>query len=256
MKKNDYQYYQKIKDWDFSFIQAEYESLTNWDMHQIIRAEATKDSKILDLGTGGGEKLLKEYPEVKEILATDYSTEMIKTAKNNLKKSGRKNITFKIMDNLNMQAIPNNYYDIISARNTETDPKQIYNKLKKGGLLILQGVDKMDCYELKRTYGKGQGMSDPLPMSVVDYEHVLQAGFKDVELVPLHERAYYKSREDFYALLLKTPILDDFSETDNDNNEFYKTKLDDKKIAKYIKNNISEKGIRLIRRYYGITARK
>lgn len=47
------------------------------------------------------------------------------------------------------------------------------------------------------------------------------------------------------ALLLKTPILNNFSESN-----------DLRKLDEYIESNITEKGILLIRRYYGITAIK
>ena len=42
-------------------------------MYDILNKTATKDSYILDLGTGGGEKLLQYFPEAKEIIGTDFS---------------------------------------------------------------------------------------------------------------------------------------------------------------------------------------
>ncbi len=249
------EFYEKIKDWDFSHIKYETENLTNWDMYEILRNNVNSESRILDLGTGGGEKVLKYFPKVKEILATDFASEMIVTANNNLSKSGRNNITFKVMNNLKME-VPDNYFDIVVARNTTIDPKQIYKCLKDDGLLLIHGVDKMDCFELKRTYGQGQGMKDNKPISVIDYEKVLDAGFKNVELIPIHVREYYKTKQDLYALLLKTPIIDDFSEIDFEDNEFHKKVLDHSKIDKYIKENTDKKGIKLIRRYYGIIGKK
>ena len=90
-----------------------------------IKKICNSDTKILDLGTGGGEKLLKYFPDVKEIVGTDFSKEMICTANDNLIKSGRNNITFRTMDNLKMD-IPNNYFDIVVARHTCINPEQIY----------------------------------------------------------------------------------------------------------------------------------
>ena len=83
----------------------------------------------------------------------------------------------------------------------------------------------------------------------------MEAGFKKVELVPIHVREYYKTKEDLLALLFKTPILSDFSES-NINEDIGETLIDSDKIEKYIKENTTEKGILLIRRYYGITAIK
>ena len=129
------EFYNEVKNWDFSKIKYIEECLTNWNMYDILNKTATKDSYILDLGTGGGEKLLEYFPEAKEIIGTDFSNEMIKTANNNLKKSNRTNIKFKQMDNLNITT-ENNYFDIVVARHTCIDAKQIYNTLKSNGISV------------------------------------------------------------------------------------------------------------------------
>lgn len=250
MKILEKDFYEKTKNWDFSKFEIESEKLTNWDLYENIKKVCNKNSKILDLGTGGGEKLLKNYPDVKEILGTDYSKQMIKTAKKNLILSKRKNISFKIMDNLKMN-VPKNYYDVIVARNTVTSPKQIYDSLKNGGYLFIRGVDKYDCYELKLIFGK-KNEHPKKPISINDYENVLSAGFKDVELVPIHEREYFKNKKIFKNFLLKVPIINDF----DDEKIIQSNEIDDEKLDKYIARNTYNGKIRLIRRYYGIVARK
>lgn len=212
------------------------------------------NSRILDLGTGGGEIVINEFPEALEIVGTDFSPEMIKTAKENLKKSKKKNIKFRIMDNLNMDT-EDNYFDIVVARNTCINAKQIYKTLKKGGLLLVRGVDKLDCWQLKRLFNRGQAFNDTKPISQIDYENILDAGFENVELIPIYEREYYKTREDLLALLLKTPILNDFTE-EHENNNITKDNIDIQILNKYIESNTTNKGILLRRRYYGIIANK
>lgn len=239
-------FYNKIKNWDFSDIKVKEENLTNWDMYSILNNMANKEDYILDLGTGGGEKVLNCFPDVAKIIGTDLSAEMIKTANENLKRSNKSNIEFKVMDNLKMN-VPNDYFDIVVARHTCIDAKQIYSALKDGGLLLLRGVDKLDCWELKKLYGKGQAYNDIKPISQIDYESILDAGFRNVELVPIHIREYYKTKEDLIALLLKTPILQEFDK---------ETNIDFTLLNQYIENHKTDKGIFLIRRYYGITAHK
>lgn len=148
----------------------------------------------------------------------------------------------------------NNYFDIVVARHTCIDAKQIYNTLKNNGMLILRGVDKLDCWELKKIFKKGQAYNDIKPISLIDYENILDAGFKNVELVPIHIREYYKTKEDLLALLLKTPILLDFSEESENKN--LELDIDMTLLDKYISSHETNKGILLIRRYYGITAIK
>lgn len=254
MKTNEHDYYSQLANWSFDEINYTSENFTNWVYEDEIKKHAKKDSKILDLGTAAGEKVLKRFPECAEILGTDFSEEMIKVANKNLKECGRKNITFKVMNNLEMNT-PENYFDIVTARHTVIDPKQIYKTLKSGGYLILRGVDKLDCWSLKRMFNRGQAFHDKKSISLVDYEAVLNAGFKDIELIPLHVIEYYKTKEDLYALLLKVPILDDLSELKN-NEEYERIPVEKDIFEQYVTENTTEKGIKLIRRYYGIIAKK
>ena len=256
MKKTEFKFYQKVKNWDFSMIKRESESLTNWDMYEILHANANQNSIVLDLGTGGGEKVLKCFPKAKEIIATDFSPGMIDTAISNLANSSRKNenIRFEVMDNLHM-TVPKNHFDIIVARHTVIDAGQIFQALKNDGILILRGVDRLDCWSLKKLFGRGQAFHDNKAVSLIDYENILDAGFKDVELVPIYEREFIKTRQDFLALLHKVPILDDMSE-EGDNQTYSKEDIDEQILDKYITENTYEKGILLRRRYYGITAKK
>ncbi len=249
---NELDFYNKAKNWDFSMINSEVENFTNWDMYEELKKYTNPDSKILDLGTGGGEKIIKYFPDVAEIVATDYSEEMVKTANENLAKSDKQNITFKQMDNLNM-IVPDNYFDVVVARHTVIDAKGIYKALKQGGKLIVRGVDKEDCWSLKRAFGKGQCYNDVKAISMKDYEDILDAGFKHVELVPIHIKEYYKTKEDLLMLLYKTPILTDFSEEKESNMDI---SIDMQILDKYIAENTFDKGILLIRRYYGIVGEK
>ena len=161
---------------------------------------------------------------------------------------------------LNMDCIdflkncPDNYFDLVTARHTVIDSKQIYKTLKFGGYLIVRGVDKLDCWALKKLFGRGQAYNDLKPISLIDYEAIMNAGFKDVDLIPLHVVEYYKTQEDLYALLLKTPILDDFSEEVNQKYEIKPIESDI--FEQYVKENKTSKGIKLVRRYYGIIAKK
>ena len=98
MKENELKYYEKIGNWSFERIKYETEKLTNWDFYEKIKENTNQNSLCLDLGTGGGEKVLENYPKVSMIIATDFSKEMIKTAKENAKKYSIKNVRFACMD--------------------------------------------------------------------------------------------------------------------------------------------------------------
>ncbi len=243
--ESDFKYFEKMAHWSFDEFGIHEECLTDWDLYGLLNAHADRDSRILDLGTAGGEKIIEFFPDCAEILGTDYSPAMIDTARKNLSESGRKNISFKVMDNLKMD-VPDEHFDIVVARHTCTDPVQIFRCLKPGGTLLIRGVDKYDCWSLKLTMGGGQGYKDPVPVSIADYENVLKAGFSEVELVPIHTREYFRDRESFKSFLKIVPILDGVAIEGG--------VLDEEKLDRYISENTVGGRIILYRAYYGISA--
>lgn len=254
MQENEHEYYEKIGNWDFDQIKYKTEKLTNWGFYEKIKEYTNKDSVCLDLGTGGGEKVLKYYPEVGKIYGTDFSREMIKTAKENAKMYPNRNVEFLQMDNLNME-FPDKMFDLISARHTVINAKQIYKALKDDGVLVIEGVDKNDCWELKELFGRGQAFHDKVAISEKDYEDLKDAGFTEIELVEVLENEYYETEEDLLALLLKTPILDDFSEEDNSEFE-HRKEIEKDLFEEYVNRYKTDKGILLKRVLYGIIAKK
>ena len=254
MQESELKYYEKIGNWDFSQIKCKTESLTNWDFYEKIKENSNEKSLCLDLGTGGGEKVLKYYPEVGMIIATDFSEEMIKTAKENAKKYPNKRVRFTKMNNLEMN-FPKETFDLISARHTIIDAKQIYDSLVPGGTIVIRGVDKKDCWEIKELFGRGQAYNDEIAISEKDYLDLKEAGFKNIERVEILQNEYYETEDDLMALLLKTPILDDFSEKSGEEFE-HRTIIERDLFNKYVKKYKTEKGILLKRVLYGIVAKK
>ena len=241
--------YEELGNWDFSDINciAEYEN--NWDMYEEIKKHANEKSLILDLGTGGGEKVISKMPKnIGLIIGTDLSSNMIKTANKNLEKNPNVKAKFAVMNNLKLQ-FPDNLFDIVSARHTVINAKEIHRVLNNKGILIVRGVDKYDCWDLKELFGGGQCFNDKIAISHKDYKDIKKAGFKRVKLIELKANEYYKTKEDLLALLLKVPILDSFSELLT-NKEILNTKMD--LFEKYVKENTTQKGILLKRNYYGI----
>ena len=246
-KENDF--YSKQGNWDFS--QIKYETIYNpeneFDFYTMIKKYSNPNSLCLDLGTGGGENLLKFYPEVGYIIAIDNSKEMIETANKNLKFYKDKKVKFVIGNNLNLN-FPNNLFDLVSARNTISDPRQVFNILKEGGAFIIQGVDTKDCWELKEYFKRGQSYNQKEIFSEMEYKAFDNVGFKSVKLYPILFTEYYESKKELLKLLLKAPIINDF---DSNNNI-----IEDDILDEYIKTHQTNKGIELKRVYYGILAIK
>lgn len=254
MKSSELNYYQKIGNWEFSQVKYKIENLSNWDFYEKIKENTNEKSLCLDIGTGGGERVLKSYPKVGMIVATDFSKEMIKTAKENAKKYPNKNVKFARMNNQKMK-FPKGIFDLISARHTVINAKQIYDCLVDGGMVVIEGVDHKDCWELKELFGRGQAYNDEIAISEKDYLDLKEAGFTNIEKVQILQNEYYETEDDLMALLLKTPILKDFSEIEN-RNFVFEGKIERELFDKYVKQYRTEKGILLRRVLYGIVAKK
>jgi len=255
MQENELNYYDRIGNWNFSQIKRETEELTNWNFYETIKENTNEKSLCLDLGTGGGEKVLENYPNVGMIIATDFSKEMIKTARKNLEKYPYQKVKFVWMNSLEM-TFPKETFDLISARHTIINAKQIYNCLAENGTLVIQGIDKKDCWKIKELFGRGQAYNDEIAISEKDYNDLKSAGFSKIKKFEILENEYYKTEEDLMALLLKTPILDDFSEIHNNEGVERKSKIEKELFDEYVKRYRTEKGILLKRRLYGIVAQK
>ena len=63
MKSKEYNYYKNIANWSFEEINYISENYTNWIYEEEITKHTNKNSKILDLGTAGGENLFKYFPD-------------------------------------------------------------------------------------------------------------------------------------------------------------------------------------------------
>lgn len=66
---------------------------------------------------------------------------------------------------------------------------------------------------------------------------------------------YYETKEDLLALLLKAPILDDFSEIESVNNT-HNPSIEKDLFDTYVSKHTTPKGIELKRVLYGIVAKK
>ena len=97
--------------------------------------------------------------------------------------------------------------------------------------------------------------NDEVAISERDYLDLKEAGFTKIEKIEVIEKEYYETEDDLMALLLKTPILDDFSEIKNEGFK-HKSQIEKDLFDEYVKRYKTEKGILLKRVSYGIVAKK
>lgn len=176
---NEKDFYETLGNWDFSDIKYISEiskiieldnmkEVESWNFYDAIKDSTTEKSICLDLGTGGGEKLLKFYPRVASVTGTDFSENMVKTARENAKAYPDINAKFVQMDSLNLK-FESETFDLVSARHTIINAEDIYRVLIDGGKIVIEGIDKKDCWALKELFGRGQAFNDDISIAEKDY---------------------------------------------------------------------------------------
>lgn len=241
-EKNEKEFYDKIGSligWDFSMLKYELVDNSNFQYFDEINKQVTDQSILLDIGTGGGEKLSSLISNDCLLkIGTDFSQEMIKVANEN-KKNNR--IRFFEMNSESIK-FPDNFFDIICARHTPFNFKEIFRLLNNNGTFFSEQIDEDDCKSLKELFGRGQGYNEKIKLIDKLKEEAKQNNFKNIDFFDIKQQEYYKTDDDLMFLLKNTPIIPNFGEE----------KLDYKKFNEYVEKNKSEKGILLERKLFGI----
>ena len=243
-EENEKEFYNKIGKligWDFSMLKYELIDNSDFKYFDEINKQVTGESILLDIGTGGGEKLTRLISNNCLLkIGTDFSKEMIKTANENNKNN---RIKFFKMDSEKIK-FPDDFFDIICARHTPFKFNEIVRLLNDNGTFFSEQIDEDDCKSLKELFGRGQGYNEKIKLVDKLKETAKQNNFKSTEFFDITQQEYYKTDDDLLFLLKNTPIIPNFGEE----------KSDYKKFNEYVEKNKTEKGILLERKLFGIKA--
>lgn len=212
--KEEKKFYNKVgKDigWDFSVLASRtvVEGKT-WDFLRVVNGYLHKDTVLLDIGTGGGEKILQLAECCKRIVGIDNSSEMINKAKENLAESNKSNVEFMVAES-DCLPFEDHSFDIVTSRHAPFDSKEIGRVLKENGLFITQQVGEDDKRNIKEVFGRGQGSGRKSGDLMRRYAQELgDAGFEIVRKDRYDASEYYKDIRDILFLLEHTPTIPGF----------------------------------------------
>ncbi len=112
-----------------------------------------KDTIFLDIGCGIGRITKWVAPLVKEYHGVDFSTEMIKKAKENFK--NKKNVSFLVKNGIDLRLFEDNKFDVayifLVFQHMQRELilnyiKEVYRVLKKGGIFFANNIPKIEKY--------------------------------------------------------------------------------------------------------------
>lgn len=158
--------------WDFSTLDGRLSADEPWwDFEQDCRSAMARSRWIVDLGTGGGERLLRLLRPGditgKSIIATEGWEPNVVVAQQALAPRG---ITVVRYDSERDTRMPfaDGSLDLVMSRHESIDPKEIARVLAPGGRLLTQQVDGHDAEEIHEWFG------EPF-----EYPHVTSRRFVD-----------------------------------------------------------------------------
>ncbi|MEM1501785.1 class I SAM-dependent methyltransferase [Domibacillus sp. 8LH] len=233
---NELDFYEKIgkiNGWDFSNLQVTTEGV-KWNFYEEVMKRSQRSDILLDVGTGGGENILKIATSFLFLVGIDLSSGMIETAQSNLRKLNALNVRFSQMSAEDLQ-FPAGFFDVISSCHAPFVSTEIARVLKTGGTFLTQQVSEADKLNLKTAFGRGQSLGKLDGTLKEKYiKELREAGFTDVQSFEYDATDYYQRPEDLIFLLKHTPIIPDFGQGEKDMDI----------LRNFIQRNKTEKGIR------------
>ncbi|MEB3055087.1 class I SAM-dependent methyltransferase [Bacillus pseudomycoides] len=243
--KNFYDKVGRSNGWDFSKLKYVTEGAT-WEFYEEVIERCKSSDVLLDIGTGGGENVLRIAPAALFMIGIDNSSGMIETAQSNLEKASVSNVRFFQMESESLM-FPHSFFDIVSCCHAPFVAAEVARVIKKGGIFLTQQVSEHDKWNLKAAFGRGQCLGEKDGTLKEKYVRELKsAGFTDVQILEYDAIDYYQTPEDLLFLLKHTPIIPRFGEE----------KEDFDILGKFIITNKTEKGIRTNSKRFMIIANK
>jgi SAM-dependent methyltransferase len=147
---------QPFNGWDFSYLKGRFFGASPpWSYEEKVRTLLRNADSVLDIGAGGGEKLL-EFKDLlpPNTLATEGWPPNILLAREHLKPYGIKLIPYGIEKDHRMP-FQDNTFSLVINRHTAYDAVEVARILKSGGKYLTQQVDGQSMADLSSVFGRG-----------------------------------------------------------------------------------------------------
>lgn len=218
--------------WDFSSLQCVTEGVL-WDFYKEVTARCRQSDILLDIGTGGAEKLLSIAHCASLLVGIDNSEGMMSTAAHNLSAKGFHNVRLHTMDSDQLQ-FPDGFFNIISCRQAPFSAQEVARVLTKDGVFLTQQVSELDKWNIIQAFGREQHDGSDRTTLLQKYTAELrEAGFTNIQVSEYNATEYYQREEDLIFLLKHTPIIPQFGQEP----------ADFEVLSQFIRENRTDKGI-------------
>jgi ubiquinone/menaquinone biosynthesis C-methylase UbiE len=141
--------------WDYSQVRDAREPVP-WDYVDVVRRYLKPGDRVLDCGTGGGERFLSLSDAYRLGVGLDPDPEMLEVAQANADRDGVSRVEW--VEGCG-EALPvaDNSMDVVLNRHAVIDPVETLRVLRPSGLLIMQEVGARNLQAICTTFGCGPG---------------------------------------------------------------------------------------------------
>ncbi|MEA4811124.1 MAG: class I SAM-dependent methyltransferase [Anaerolineaceae bacterium] len=135
-----------FKGWDFSHLDGRWEGEQQpWAYRQMVLEQLKPDTKLLDMGTGGGEFLLSLGHEPKLCSVTEGWLPNLKLCQETLEPLG---VTVKFVEDKNSLDFADSSFHLVTNRHDAFLATEVARVLKPGGVFITQQVGRLNDKDL------------------------------------------------------------------------------------------------------------
>ncbi len=199
------------RGWDFSRVRDSIDPVP-WTWTGIARRYLSRTQRVLDIGTGGGERFVKLAEYFGSGVGIDADPLMVKVAKENTARVLRCRVSFRKMDARDLR-FPDGAFDVVLNRHALAFPDEIARVLKPGGYFITQQVGARNHANICELFGCGPGgqYEPPAGQTVVAWADALSAQGFAVRCRGEYDVAYYYLDAESLIFWLKAvPVPEDF----------------------------------------------
>jgi SAM-dependent methyltransferase len=139
------------RGWDFSSM-SEARQPVPWDYREVVLRYLRLSDAVLDIGTGGGERLRDLAGAFGSGLGIDVDPAMVRFAAEN---SAVPNLSFRVCSD-RLESVPE-MLDVIISRHAPFDPGAVAAHLRPGGYFITQQVGERNMACVKAALGQPLG---------------------------------------------------------------------------------------------------
>lgn len=143
--------------WDFSRMHTSHPA-TPWEYLSVVRGHLRATDTVIDIGTGGGERLLELSTDARQLLGVDPDPEMITRARELAADKGATSVHFETGTGAEILE----QFDVVIDRHAPFETQVVHRLLRPGGRFVTQQVGEHNMRNVREAFQLEANASAPI----------------------------------------------------------------------------------------------